>query len=135
MATLHQRTPYQAADAQRLAEDVEDQDEEAMANDFREQVRFDDGIDDMEHSMSMGGQMQDMQAQLLAASAPLDYQATLETKFASYDSYCHLFHYVLNSDGPVDIEAPSVGFSESIHTKYRALLMYFAAFLGMGCYR
>ncbi|KAK1911483.1 hypothetical protein P3342_012784 [Pyrenophora teres f. teres] len=38
---------------------------------------------------------------------PLEFQATLETKFASYDSYCNLFHYILNSEGPVDLEVPN----------------------------
>ena len=52
--------------------------------------------------------MQDMQAQLAAAATPLEYQASLETKFTSYDNYCNLFHYILNSDGPVDLEVPSV---------------------------
>ncbi|KAK8164858.1 translation initiation factor 3 complex subunit L [Phyllosticta citrichinensis] len=53
----------------------------------------------------MGGQ--DIHAQLAAAATPLEYQATLETKFASYDNYCSLFHYILNSDGPVDLEVPN----------------------------
>ncbi|KAF2271783.1 uncharacterized protein EI97DRAFT_387143 [Westerdykella ornata] len=50
---------------------------------------------------------QDIQAQLHAAATPLEFQATLETKFASYDSYCNLFHYILNSEGPVDLEVPN----------------------------
>ena len=54
---------------------------------------------------------EDLQAQLAAAATPLEYQATLETKFASYDNYCSLFHYILNSDGPVELEVPSVCFS------------------------
>jgi translation initiation factor 3 subunit L len=95
-------------DAQRIAEDVSDQEEEAMANDFKEQLRYDDGMPDLDHTTSHGGQMQDMQAQLAAAATPLEYQATLETKFSSYDNYCSLFHYVLNSEGPVDLEVPSV---------------------------
>jgi translation initiation factor 3 subunit L len=105
--SLYQRTPYQQADAQRLAEDVDDQDEEAMVNDYREQVHFDDNMSDLERTTSMSA-LPDMQAQLLAAATPLEYPASLETKFQSYDSYCNLFHYVLNSNGPVDIEAPSV---------------------------
>ena len=50
----------------------------------------------------------DIHAQLQAAATPLEFQATLETKFASYDNYCNLFHYILNSDGPVDLEVPNV---------------------------
>ena len=57
---------------------------------------------------SLGGGATDIQAQLAAAATPLEYQASLETKFASYDNYCSLFHYVLNSDGPVDLEVPNV---------------------------
>jgi translation initiation factor 3 subunit L len=49
----------------------------------------------------------DIHAQLQAAATPLEFQATLETKFASYDNYCNLFHYILNSDGPVDLEVPN----------------------------
>ena len=79
-----------------------------MVNDYREQVQFDDGMSDLDRVTSIGGQMQDMQSQLLAAATPLEYGATLETKLASYDNYCSLFHYILNSEGPVDAEAPSV---------------------------
>ena len=79
-------------------------------NDYQEQVQFDDGFSELDRiSMGAGGgQLQDMQAQLAAAATPLEYQATLETKFNSYDNYCNLFHYILNSDGPVDLEVPSV---------------------------
>ena len=120
----YQRTPYQQADAQRLAEDADDQDEEAMVNDYREQVHFNDGMSDLDRNLerkvhfndgmsdldrttSMSA-LPDMQAQLLAAATPLEYPASLETKFQSYDNYCNLFHYILNSNGPVDIDAPSV---------------------------
>ena len=106
---LYQRAPYTTADNQQIAEDVSDQEEETLVNDYKQQVSFDDDLDELEPVISSGGgQMQDMQAQLAAAATPLEYQATLETKFASYDSYCNLFHYVLNSDGPVDLEVPSV---------------------------
>ena len=107
---LHQRVPYQTADRQRMAEDESDQEEEALVNDYKEQVQFDDGMTDLDRTMSIGGgsQMQDMQAQLAAAATPLEYQASMEVKFASYDNYCSLFHYILNSEGPVDLEVPSV---------------------------
>ena len=88
-----------------------------MANDYREQVQYgDDDMLELDRTNSMGGGMPDMQAQLLAAATPLEYQATLETKFISYDNYCNLFHYILNSDGPVDLEPPSVGtFPKFLH--------------------
>lgn len=93
--------------------DESDVEEEALVNDYREQVNFDDGMSELDRTTSLGGgsQTQDLQAQLAAAATPLEYQATLETKFASYDNYCSLFHYILNSDGPVDLEVPSVGFT------------------------
>ena len=92
--------------------DESDVEEEALVNDYKEQVHFDDGMSDLDRTTSLGGgsQAQDLQAQLAAAATPLEYQATLETKFASYDNYCNLFHYILNSDGPVDLEVPSVWF-------------------------
>lgn len=90
--------------------DESDVEEEALVNDYREQVNFDDGMNDLDRTTSLGGasHTQDLQAQLAAAATPLEYQATLETKFASYDNYCSLFHYILNSDGPVELEVPSV---------------------------
>lgn len=107
---LYQRGSYQTTDPQEVLGDDSDQEEDALVNDYQEQVHFDDGIGDLDRTPSMGGggQLHDMQAQLAAAATPLEYQATLETKFASYDSYCNLFHYILNSDGPVDLEVPSV---------------------------
>ena len=105
---LRQRPPYQTADAQQVMEDVSDQEEELLVNDYREQAQFEDGMDDLDRIPSGGPGPQDMQAQLAAAATPLEYQATLETKFTSYDNYCNLFHYILNSEGPVDLEVPSV---------------------------
>ncbi|KAL8683601.1 MAG: hypothetical protein Q9224_006670, partial [Gallowayella concinna] len=109
---LYQRAPYQTADRQNIDENESDQEEDALVNDYKEQVNFDDGLDDGSGSYGgSGGQYQDMQAQLVAAATPLEYQATLETKFASYDNYCNLFHYILNSDGPVDLEPPSANWA------------------------
>jgi translation initiation factor 3 subunit L len=71
-------------------------------------VNFDDTQSDIERASSIGAGATDIQAQLAAAATPLEYQATLETKFASYDNYCSLFHYILNSEGPVDLEVPNV---------------------------
>ena len=94
--------------AQRMMDDASEQDEEAMVQDYQEQVNYDDGMDDLEPTTSIS-QMPDMQANLMAAATPLEYQATLETKLNSYDNYCNLFHWILNSDGPVDFDIPSVG--------------------------
>jgi translation initiation factor 3 subunit L len=91
---------------ERVPQDDSDVEEEAMANDYREQVQY-DGMDDMDRMPSISSN-QDIHAQLAAAATPLEFQATLETKFASYDNYCNLFHYILNSEGPVDLEVPNV---------------------------
>ena len=102
------RQPYQNGDvATAPPQDDSDIEEEALANDYREQVQYEGGMDDLDRVPSMGASA-DIQAQLQAAATPLEYQASLETKFASYDNYCNLFHYILNSDGPVDLEVPSV---------------------------
>lgn len=108
MASYTQSHAFDGAKAQRINDAASDVDEEAMVNDYQEQVRFDDGMDDLERSTSYGANMPDMQAQLAMAAQPLEYQAGIDVKLASYDNYCNLFHYILNSDGPVDLEAPSV---------------------------
>lgn len=103
------RSSYPTADAQAQLNDESDVEEEALVNDYREQVHFEDGMSELDRTTSAGGpQAQDLQAQLAAAATPLEFQASLETKIASYDNYCTLFHYILNSDGPVDLEVPSV---------------------------
>ena len=84
----------------------DDVDDDAMAADYRDQAQY-DGMDDLDRVTSMGSG-HDIHAQLQAAATPLEFQATLETKFASYDNYCNLFHFILNSDGPVDLDIPSV---------------------------
>ena len=105
--SVRQAPPYQQGAPERPPGD--DSDEEALANDYREQVDYEDGDDyDLDRSNSFGGGPQDLQAQLVAAAQPLEYGASIEVKIQSYDSYCALFHYILNSEGPVDIEVPSV---------------------------
>jgi len=97
------------AAALRDPEDESDVEEEAMVDDYKEQVQYEDGFeDDMATGTAFSGSQQDIQAQLQAAVTPLEYGAPLEAKFASYDNYCALFHHVLNSQGPVDLELPSV---------------------------
>ena len=109
---LRQGAQYQQGAAQAPIDDDSDVEEEALANDYREQVGYEDGLDeyDLDRSTSLGG-TQDLQAQLAAAATPLEYGASIELKIQSYDSYCNLFHFILNSDGPVDIEVPSVRLS------------------------
>jgi translation initiation factor 3 subunit L len=94
----------------RAMEDDSDVEEEALVADYKEQVQYEDGLDDLEHvsSLTMAQQTDDIQSRLVAAAQPLDFSAPLEIKFQSYDSYCSLFHFILNSDGPVDLEPPSV---------------------------
>lgn len=93
----------------RIIDDDSDVEEEALAADYREQVQY-EGMEELEqvNSMSMAQQTDDIQSRLAAAAQPLDFSAPLEVKFASYDNYCSLFHFILNSDGPVDLEPPSV---------------------------
>ncbi|WPH02840.1 Hypothetical protein R9X50_00570800 [Acrodontium crateriforme] len=106
--SVRQAPTYQQGAPQRSMDDDSDVEEEALANDYREQVGYENNGDDYGiEGGAMGANMQDLQAQLQAAATPLEYQATLETKIQSYDSYCNLFHYILNSEGPVDIEVPS----------------------------
>ena len=109
---LYQREPFTTADRQKLVDNESDQEEDALVEDYKEQVHFDDsmGMDELDRTASFGtsGGPQDMQAQLAAAATPLEYGAALDTKFASYDSYCSLFHYILNSEGPVELEVPTV---------------------------
>lgn len=95
--------------ASRALDDDSDIEEEALANDYKEQVQY-EGMEELEqvNSMSMAQQTDDIQSRLAAAAQPLDFSAPLEVKFASYDNYCSLFHFILNSDGPVDLEPPSV---------------------------
>ena len=100
MATYQNAAPARAID---VDSDVE---EEALVNDYREQVQYEDG-EELSQTNSIP-QTDDIQARLVQAAQPLDFSAPLEVKFQSYDSYCSLFHYILNSDGPVDLEPPSV---------------------------
>lgn len=93
----------------RQIDDDSDVEEEALVGDYQEQVQYED-MEELEqvNSMSMAQQTDDIQSRLAAAAQPLDRSASLEVKFASYDNYCSLFHFILNSDGPVDLEPPSV---------------------------
>lgn len=101
---------YQNGVAPARAIDVDsDVEEEALVAEYKEHVQYEDG-DDLSRTTSLNAQQtDDIQARLVQAAQPLDFQAPLEAKFQSYDAYCSLFHYILNSEGPVDLEPPSVG--------------------------
>lgn len=120
--------------AARALDDDSDFEEEALANDYKEQVQY-EGMEELEkvNSMSIAQQTDDIQSRLAAAAQPLDFSAPLEVKFASYDNYCSLFHFILNSDGPVDLEPPSVS-SLFIFWHYE-ILSIFIVLLGLGRYR
>ncbi|KAJ8607770.1 hypothetical protein MRB53_040066 [Persea americana] len=106
--SVRQAPTYQQGAPERTIDDDSDVEEEALANDYREQVGYSNGDEyDLDRSASLGGGLQDLQAQLVNAATPLEYGATLDVKIHSYESYCNLFDYILNSDGPVDIEMPS----------------------------
>ena len=93
-----------------------DVEEEALVADYQEQVQYEDGLEELEqvNSLTMAQQTDDIQSRLAAAAQPLDFSAPLEVKFQSYDSYCSLFHFILNSEGPVDLEPPSVSAHSAI---------------------
>ncbi|EFX02282.1 eukaryotic translation initiation factor 3 subunit [Grosmannia clavigera kw1407] len=93
----------------RTRDDDSDVEEEALVADYREQVQYEDGLDELEqvNSLTLAQQNDDIQSRLAAAAQPLDFSAPLEVKFQSYDAYCSLFHFILNSEGPVDLEPPS----------------------------
>ena len=92
----------------RAMDDDSDVEEEALAADYREQVQYEGEELEQVNSMTMAQQTDDIQSRLAAAAQPLDFSAPLEVKFASYDNYCSLFHFILNSEGPVDLEPPSM---------------------------
>lgn len=92
---------------QRLSHE-DDSDDEVMASTLVDAMHEDDG--DYDDISVNGGQVtgDDLQARLTAAATPLERAAGLPARFASYDNYCSLFHYILNSDGPVDLGLPTV---------------------------
>jgi translation initiation factor 3 subunit L len=104
---------YQEAAAARPPDDESDAEEDTLVNDYKEQMQYDhQPPEDFERTAVSGPAVgQDIREKLAAAAEPLEYQATLETKLASYDMYCSLFHFILNSDGPVPLEMPSVSSS------------------------
>lgn len=101
---------------QRVLDDESDIEEEALAADYREQIEYEGAELEQVNSLTMAQQTDDIQSRLVAAAQPLDFSAPLEVKFSSYDNYCSLFHFILNSDGPVDLEPPSVRSDSTLGT-------------------
>jgi translation initiation factor 3 subunit L len=92
----------------RLAHE-DDSDDEVLATTLVEAMQEDEGdYDDVSVSGGIQVTGDDLQARLAAAATPLEFQAGLPARFQSYDNYCSLFHFILNSDGPVDLELPTV---------------------------
>lgn len=119
----------------RAIDNDSDVEEEALVADYQEQVQYEDGLEDLEqvNSLTMAQQTDDIQSRLAAAAQPLDFSAPLEVKFQSYDSYCSLFHFILNSDGPVDLEPPSVSAHAAFETTRRGIVTDIqAVLLGLG---
>jgi translation initiation factor 3 subunit L len=87
----------------------DDSDDEGLATTLVEAMQEDDGdYDDIADGTGVQVTGDDLQARLAAAATPLDFAAGLPARFTSYDNYCSLFHFILNSDGPVDLELPTV---------------------------
>jgi len=113
-----------------------DVEEERLAAEYQEHLQYEGGEDlEQVSSMSMAQQTDDIQGRLAAAAQPLDFSAPLEVKFASYDNYCALFHFILNSDGPVDLEPPSVRCPVICILPKAHILICPLVLLGMGCHR
>lgn len=94
----------------RTIDNDSDVEEEVLVAEYKEHVQYEDGEElSQTNSLTMAQQPDDIQARLAQAAQPLDFSAPLDVKFQSYDSYCSLFHFILNSEGPVDLEPPSVG--------------------------
>lgn len=88
----------------------DDSDDEVLASTLVDALQADDGDYDDSGAGGAGFQVtgDDLQQRLAAAATPLEFQAGLPARFTSYDNYCSLFHYILNSEGPVDLELPTV---------------------------
>ncbi|KAF8427827.1 RNA polymerase I-associated factor PAF67-domain-containing protein [Tirmania nivea] len=100
-----------------LADDSDD--EQALASTLVQALQNnEDDLDDEflgEKALSMQNTQDNLQARLQAAAQPLDFSAPLEVRFASYDNYCSLFHFILNSEGPVELELPTDVIDEFIY--------------------
>jgi translation initiation factor 3 subunit L len=99
-----------AAPARAMDNDSDVEEEVMVAEYHEQQVEYEDGEDlEQVSSLTMAQQADDIQARLVQAAQPLEFSAPLEIKFQSYDNYCSLFHFILNSDeGPLEVKPPSV---------------------------
>jgi translation initiation factor 3 subunit L len=123
-----QRLPFPNGAAPTRQLDDSDEEEDALADNFKEQVQYDD-MQEYDTPQISGGQLQeDIQSKLAGAATPLGYEATLEARIVSYDNYCTLFHFILNSDGPVDLEMPSV----SALNRAKVIMTDFYSIIGHG---
>jgi translation initiation factor 3 subunit L len=113
-----------------IDDSASDREEDALVDTFKEAVQYDDDDDRYDDDLGSGSggglgmasatggpgggsgaggaSTEDLGSRMRAAAEPLGYDASLETRFSSYDNYCTLFHLVLNSEKPVDVEMPSV---------------------------
>lgn len=124
---------YQNGVAPARALNVDSDDEEALVAEYKEHVQYEDGEElNQTTSLTMAQQTDDIQARLVQAAQPLDFSAPLDVKFQSYDSYCSLFHFILNSEGPVDLEPPSVRRAVEIRVGHERLTWSRAVLLGVG---
>jgi hypothetical protein len=128
--------------ASRLTHD-DDSDDEMLATTLVEAMQEDEGdYDDVGSISGIQVTGDDLQARLAAAATPLEFQAGLPARFTSYDNYCSLFHFILNSDGPVDLELPTVsawgrclGRCCEGRTELSTDYMRGIVLLGLGCHR
>ncbi|RVD85218.1 uncharacterized protein DFL_003546 [Arthrobotrys flagrans] len=102
MSMLAGQTQYQNG----THEDDDFDDEGILAASIVEAIQNDDE-DPSQTLQTLQSREDDLQSRLQAAATPLEYQASLEARYASYDNYCSLFHYILNSNGPVELDLPT----------------------------
>jgi translation initiation factor 3 subunit L len=102
----------------------DDSDDEGLATTLIETMQEDEAdYDDVGSTAGFQVTGDDLQARLAAAATPLEFQAALPARFASYDNYCSLFHFILNSEGPVDLELPTVSHFASFNSAGARLMV------------
>jgi len=90
------------------AQQDDDSDDEGLLTTSAVEAMQNSGEDPSALLQNIQDREDNLQTRLQAAATPLEYQASLEARFASYDNYCSLFHFVLNSNGPVELDLPTV---------------------------
>ena len=99
---LRSRNQYQDGAGQ-----DDDSDDEGLLTSSAVEAMQNSGEDPSMMLQNIETREDDLQTRLQAAATPLEYQASLEARFSSYDNYCSLFHFVLNSNGPVELDLPT----------------------------